>query len=246
MVRLYDLRDQRDLIAAMQRTSLEASDMGLAPDPLVGSDRWWEQVGTDERPLHQVDGTITRAYWASMADWPEFEISDSEGARTTWTAEGDRRRLVPGLRARVEYVRHPWKSPSRHHVDEDHSQVVIGIWVEDSARRIDGVAPGPGGAGYALDRRFGEAVHYLRVRSRADGEALLAGFERDGRGGRVWGGGTERLWYVAVWAASEADARGEIATLHDLARSHGGGYDGGEVINGEVWGPPPDLIRGPQ
>ena len=101
MVRLYDLRDQPDHIAAMQRTSLDDSDMGLAPDPLVGSDEWWGQVGTGERPLH----------------------------------------------------------------------------------RVDGVAPGPGGAGYELDRRFGEAVHPLRVPSRAAGEQLLTGLERKGRVG---------------------------------------------------------------
>jgi hypothetical protein len=237
MVRLYDLRDQRARIAAIQRTSLDDSDTGLAPDPLVGSDEWWEQIRTGDRPLHRIDGTITRTYWASMADWPEFEMSDSAGTLSTWTAEGDRRRLVVGLRARVEYVEHPWKPASRHDFDERHSRVVLGIWVEDSAQRADGIAPGPGGAGYDLDRRYGEAVHYLRVPSRAIGETLLTELEQQGRVGRVWGGGTADLWYVQVWAASGADAQSEIARLERLAQSRGGRYDGGEVINGAVWGP---------
>ena len=237
IVRLYDLRDQADLMAAMRQTSLEDSDIGLAPDPLVGSGEWWAQVGTDDRPLYRIDGTVTRAYWASMADWPEFELTDSEGALTTWTAEGDRRRLVPGLRARVEYVEHPWKAGSRNDFDGDASRVVIGMWVEDSAQRIDGIAPGPGGAGYELDRRFGEAVHYLRVPSRPVGELLRAELERDGRKGRVWGGGTTDLWYVQAWTTSGAEARSEIAMLSKLARARGGTYDGGEVIDGSVWGP---------
>ena len=236
MVRLYDLRDQLDHIAAMQRTSREDGEMGLAREPLVGSDEWWGQVGTSERPLHRAEGIITRAYWASMADWPEFELSGSDGALSTWTAEGDRRRLVPGLRARGEYVEHPWKPRSRRDFDESNHRVVIGIWVEDSPRRIDGIAPGPGGAGYRLDRRFGEVVHYLRMPSRAVGEHLLTLLEEQGRVGRVWGGGTADLWYASVWAPSEAQARGEIATLDHLARTHGGNYDGGEVIGGSAWG----------
>jgi hypothetical protein len=243
MVRLYDLRDQADLIAAMQRTSLEDSDMGLAPDPLVGSDGWWAQVGTPDRPLHRIVGTVTRAYWGSMADWPEFEVSDPDGVLSTWTAEGDRRRLVPGLHARVEYVEHPRKPGSRHDFEESDSRVVIGIWVQDSPRRIDGAAPGPGGAGYELDRRFGEAVHYLRVPSRAAGERVLTELERQGRVGRVWGGGTAELWYASIWAPSEEDARSEIAILDRLARTHGGSYDGGEVIDGAVWGPDLDDVE---
>lgn len=231
-VRLYDLRDQPEHIAAMQTTSLSDSDMGLVAEPLVGSDEWWEQIRTGDRPVHRLDGTITRAYWASMADWPEFEISVS-----TWTAEGDRRRLVESLRVRIDYVEHPWKTTSRHHFDESQRRLVLGIWVEDSHERADGVAPAPGGAGYELARRYGNATHYLRVPSRAAGEALLTELERRERVGRVWGGGTADLWYVQIWAPSESDAKNEIAELDRLARSRGGYYDGGEVVGGEVWGP---------
>lgn len=216
--------------------------MGLAPDPLVGSEEWWGQIGSDARPLHRVDGTIARAYWASMADWPEFELRYAIGELSTWTAEGDRRRLVPGLRARVEYVEHPWKTGSQRRLEDGDRQVVIGIWVEDDPRRIDGVAPGPGGVGYDQDRGFGEVVQYLRVPSRTIGEQLLAGFEQQGRIGRVWGGGTAELWYTTIWSASEVEARREAAELNRLAQAHEGSYDGGEVIGGVVWGS--DLSEG--
>jgi hypothetical protein len=140
------------------------------------------------------------------------------------------------LNVRVDYVEHPWKRGVRRDLDRSVRRLVIGIWVEDSARRIDGVAPGPGGAGYELDRRFGEAVHYLRIPSRGIGELLLAELEREGRIGRVWGGGTSDLWFVTIWT-SEVAAGAEIAGLDELARAAGGAYDGGEVIDGLVWGP---------
>jgi hypothetical protein len=238
MVRLYNLRDQSDHIAAMQRTSLSDDvNMGLAPDPLIGSDEWWDQIGTNARPLHRVNGTITRAYWASMADWPEFELSDAAGELSTWAAKGDRRRLAPGLDARVEYVEHPWKPAAQRQFDDGDRRIVVGLWVEDVPHRIDGVAPGPGEVGYEQDREFGAAVQYLRVPSRVVGEHVLADFERRGRVGRVWGGGTADLWYVSIWAQTETEARDEAAALDRLARTHGGSYDGGEVIGGAVWGP---------
>jgi len=117
--------------------------------------------------------------------------------------------------------------------------LVLGIWVEDSPKRTDGIAPGPGGAGYDLERRYGDATHYLRVPSHAAGETLLTGLEGQGRVGRLWGGGTADLWYVQIWAPSEAGAKNEIADLGRLARSRGGHYDGGEVMHGEVFGPQP-------
>jgi hypothetical protein len=61
--------------------------MGLAADPLVGSDDWWEQIRTGDRLVHRLDGTITRAYWASMADWQRSSIgSPVLGAVTTTAA----------------------------------------------------------------------------------------------------------------------------------------------------------------
>lgn len=102
MIRLYDLRDQDDLITAMQETSLGDTDLGLAPEPLVGSELWWEQVDTPVLPRTRLEGQIVKVLWGSMADYPEFELRDSSGDLSTWTREGDTRRYVEGLSARVE------------------------------------------------------------------------------------------------------------------------------------------------
>lgn len=235
MVRLYDIRCQPELTAQMQEVSLTRDDVGLAPDPLVASSAWWQAIESGELQRGCLDGTITSVSWGSMADWPEFEMRDSEGNVSTWTREGDLRRFVEGLRVRVEFVEHPWKHAD--HVLGTHSRVVLGMWVEESAARASGLAPGPGGAGYKLSRRQGDATHYLYVSDRDSGDALLAELERLGRVGRVWGGGTPTEWIVQVWTARADDARGEAAGLDAVARRFGGRYDGGEIVAGDVWGP---------
>jgi hypothetical protein len=235
MVRLYDFRCQRELIAQMQEASLTRDDVGLAPEPLVASPSWWHAIERGDLQRVCLDGTITGVWWGSMADWPEFEMRDSGGNISTWTREGDLRRFVEGLRVRVEFVEHPWKRVD--HGLGTHSRVVLGMWVEESAARASGIAPGPGGAGYELSRRQGDVTHYLCVSDRDSGDALLAELERLGRVGRVWGGGTPTEWIVQVWTPRADDARGEAPELDSLARRFGGRYDGGEIVAGDVWGP---------
>jgi hypothetical protein len=235
MVRLYDFRCQQERIAQMQEASLSHDDMGLAPDPLVASPAWWQAIERGELRRKRLDGAITKVRWGSMADWPEFEMRDSGGNVSTWTREGDLRRFVEGLRVRVEFVEHPWK-----HADHSlgtHSRVVLGMWVEESAARASGIAPGPGGAGYELSRRQGDVTHYLCVSDRDSGDALLAALKRRGRVGRVRGGGTSREWIVQVWTPRAHAARREALDLDALARRFGGRYDGGEIVAGDVWGP---------
>ena len=219
----------------MQRTSL-TTDGGLEPIPLVASDEWWTHIAEGAIPLVRLDGTITRVYWASMADWPEFEICDESGELSSWTREGDARRFVEGLSVRVEYVEHPWK-PSNLGGHGTHSRIVLGQWVQESVLRTAGIAPGPGGVGYQFTRKHGEATHYLYAPTRDAGEAMLSEFEHRGRVGRVWGGGTKSLWIVQLWAPVAGEAKSEAAELDGVARGFGGSYDGGEVIDGEVWGP---------
>lgn len=231
MIRLYDLRDQDELIARMQRARLGHSAFGVAADPLVGSDGWWERIRSGELAVQRLDGTITRSYWSGMADWPVFEMSDGEGKLWAWSAD-DRRRLVVSLQVRVDYLEEAWRGASGLDCG-----LVLGIWVEDSLERIDGIPPGPEGCGYELTRRdYGDAMHYLRVFSREAAEGLLAELEQDGRVGTVWRGGTNDFWYVQI-SATEADAKSEIAIFERLASSRGGRYDGGEVVGGDVWGP---------
>jgi hypothetical protein len=243
MFRLYDFRDQEQKIAAIQRTSLTHETLGLAPVPLVASDDWWAQIASGAIPTGRVDGVITRVYWASMADWPEFERQDARGQLSSWTREGDARRFVEGLTFRLEYVEHPWKHPRGG--EPGVSRLVLGQWIEESPQRSAGIAPGPGGAGYALAREHhGDATHYLYAPSRIAGEQLLGELERQGRIGRVWGGGTRELWIVQIGAAHADLAKAEASQLAKLALSYGARYDGGEIVQGEVWGPIVDGAAG--
>jgi hypothetical protein len=235
LVRVYDLRDQHELLSQMQETSLAPGDGGLAPVPLVGSDDWWRAVEAGALAHRLIEGRITRVYWAGMADWPEFELQDAGGHRTTWTREGDVRRYVEGLAARVALVDHPWKTPDQ--TLGTHSRVTVALWVERSELRSAGVAPGPGGAGYRLARgRHGPALHHLLMPSRAQADGVAGHLEREARDVRVCGAGTASSWIVQVWSSSPDAARAETSDLAALAHRFGGSYDGGEVVEGEVWG----------
>jgi hypothetical protein len=117
------------------------------------------------------------------------------------------------------------------------SQLVLGVWVEDGPTRVSAFAPGPGGAGYRLSRQSGEAAHFLYAPDRSRADEILGSFEAAGRTGRVWGGGTPSLWVVQIWAQDADSAKEDAVELARVARDLGGRYDGGEIIEGEIWGP---------
>jgi hypothetical protein len=98
---------------------------------------------------HEMTGVITRVYWASMGDWPEFELLDDHGNRKSWTREGDVSRYIEGARASVVWVEHPWKETVARQMLSSHSRVVLEIQVEDTGERSDPRAPGPGAIGIA-------------------------------------------------------------------------------------------------
>jgi hypothetical protein len=150
LIRIYDLREDRQRIEHMQGASINRPDMGLALEPaLVASDEWWSMVKEGILPETVIDGMIRRVYWASMGDWPEFEVQASDGARSTWTREGDISRYVEGLSVRLGFVLHPWKKPLINFKMGTDSSLVTFIDIEESTRRSDPRAPGPGGAGIA-------------------------------------------------------------------------------------------------
>lgn len=209
-IQLYDLSAQTELIVAMQKTSLTREDIGLAANPLVASPEWWEAVERGELPRHEVIGVVTREWWGSMADWPEFEVSDGDGRLTTWTREGDARRYAPGLDVRVVYVEHQWKNPSKF--GEKH-QLVVELGIEDTPARVSAFAPGPGGAGYRLSRQHGEAAHFLYAPDRTSADQMFTALQAAGRSGRVWGGGTPSLWVVQIWTLQASTARAEACAL---------------------------------
>jgi hypothetical protein len=169
-----------------------------------------------------------------VADWPEFELTDERGGVTTWTREGDSRRYAPGVGIRLTYVEHPWKPVLGR---DEPCQVVLGVWLEETAHRVSGFAPGPGGHGYRLARMNGAGAHYIYMPDRGAAERLLVRLEASGHSGRVWGGGTPCLWITQVWAPDTETVEADRARLSLIARDNGGRYDGGEIIEGAVWGP---------
>lgn len=146
LVTVYSFeQDTAAYVAAMQKASLDTSNFGLSPSPaLVGTPEWWRAANDGTLVRTVVNGTISRVYWGSMGDWPEYELTADDGSKSTWTREGDFARYVEGLRARITFVLHPWKVPDQHGLGPA-SEVVLTVEIEESDRRSDPHAPGPGG-----------------------------------------------------------------------------------------------------
>ena len=144
---VYSLEQDQARIEAMQKASLGETSFGLSLSPaLVGTPEWWQATRDGLLVRRVVSGTISRVYWASMGDWPEFEVTSKDGSKSTWTREGDITRYVEGLQVQIISVRHPWKVPDQHGLGSA-SEVVLNVEIEDSNRRSDPRAPGPGGIG---------------------------------------------------------------------------------------------------
>lgn len=240
-VLLYDFAVEDELIVQMQEVSLDSSSsFGLSPDPVVGSEEWWDEVASDRRPIHWVDGVIDAVWWGSMADYPEFSIRADNGTVTTWTRQGSPRRYVEGVRVRLGYVEHRWKDvrESERLGFEPENKLVLQVWIEDGPLRSSGIAPGPGGAGYQLAREHGNIVHYLEFASHDDAVRAIATLESDGTG-QSWPyrGGPRGPWFVDVWDAGSSYDDDRRRELGAVAERFGGQYDGGKIVEGPVWGP---------
>ena len=231
---VYDLREDGEHVRHMQEASLDDGPHGLAVDPLVGSPEWWHQIADGSRPTTTYEGVVARAYWASMADWPEFSVRTDDGSEQSFTREGDGRRLAEGLRVRVDVVHHPWKTQEQVDMLGGESRLVVGIWVEDSPERGSNVAPGPGGVGYDMARERGSEVHYLVVPTEAAAKRCV---EQVGSAGHTYRVAAPERWYVECWTADGKRDSSRVAELSRLARACGGHYDGGEEVDGDVWGP---------
>jgi hypothetical protein len=146
-VTVYEFAEDRQQIQAMQQASRERPDLGLSLKPaLIASPDWWNALRDGALRERTVEGTISRVYWGSMGDWPEFEITTADGDRSTWTRQADISRYVEGLRARLSFVLHPWKVPDQHGLGKD-AKIVLRVEIEASDRRSDPRAPGPLGVG---------------------------------------------------------------------------------------------------
>ncbi len=239
-VLLYDFAIEDELIAQMQKVSLDSSSsFGLSPDPLVGSEEWWDEIESDRRPVHWVEGVIDAVWWGSMGDYPEFSIRADDGNVSTWTRQGSSRRYVGGIRARVGYVEHRWKDvrESERLGFEPEDKLVLQVWIEDVPLRSSSIAPGPGGAGYRLAGEHGDVVHYLGFSSHDDAVRAISTLESDGTAqSRPYRGGLSGPWFVEVWDANTSAVEDRRRELAAVAERFGGRYDGGEIVEGPVWG----------
>src|SRR5215472_10695037 len=143
-VTIYSFEQDQTRIDAMQKASLSTTNFGVSPLPaLVGTPEWWRATQDGSLTRMIVSGTISQVYWGSMGDWPECEVVSDDGSKSTWTREGDIARYVQGLQVRIIYVLHPWKVPDQYALGGA-SKIVLTVEIEDSDRRSDPRAPGPG------------------------------------------------------------------------------------------------------
>jgi len=147
-VTVYEFASDQARIAAMQKATWGPTDSGVSPRPaLVGTPDWWRAIEQGQLPRHVLEGKISKVYWASMGDWPEFEMVTDNGASSRWTREGDVARYVEGLRVRLTYTLHPWKVPKPSMGLGAESKIALRVELERSDKRSDPRAPGPGGVG---------------------------------------------------------------------------------------------------
>jgi hypothetical protein len=83
--KIYDLREDAEHIAQVQKATVTTKEFGLIPEHgLFGSPEWWAAVHDGRIPVHTVEGRISRVFMSGHNDWEEFEI-DSGKDRTSWT-----------------------------------------------------------------------------------------------------------------------------------------------------------------
>ena len=106
---VYRLREDSDHIAQVQRATLTTSEFGIEPTHgLYGSEEWWSQIASSALPTLIVRGTINRVYMGSMNDWPEFELTASDGSKSQWSRYANSKELAQlyevGCAAEIDFV----------------------------------------------------------------------------------------------------------------------------------------------
>lgn len=142
MRKVYDLREDVEQIALMQRATLAPQAFGVVSDHgLVGSPDWWAAIADGRIPMHAVEGRISRIYKSGLPspDWEEFEI-EADGEVSSWTrmtsggAGGDAERVAKGAlyqvgrAVRITYVKLRFRQALQ---GLPFSKRVLEIWIDD-------------------------------------------------------------------------------------------------------------------
>lgn len=131
--KVYDLREDHELIMAVQRATLTTQDAGLVPEHgLFGSEEWWRAIGDGRIPVHEVKGVIASIYLSGHNDYPEFEIDDGRG-RTSWTRMTSGGEPGRPERSRKEALYEAGRSVRLRYVEQQFRRALPGIPV---SRRV--------------------------------------------------------------------------------------------------------------
>ncbi len=110
MTTVYSLRNDTQSIEGTQEATLTSKKFGLQQTHgLFGSPEWWRNIDNGKLPVQTLRGVISRVYMGSMGDWPEFEVTSEDGARSEsftrmcHTREQDAEYQV-GRKIEVDYV----------------------------------------------------------------------------------------------------------------------------------------------
>ena len=125
-IEVYDLLQDRETVALIQKASQQTADFGFIPEVAVfGTDEWWDAVENGRIERHAIEGVITRLYMSGHGDWPEFEVQSGNEV-TRWTRLGNQNVYRVGKLIRIEYVLQRLKKPM---LPEPVKQV-LEIWIE--------------------------------------------------------------------------------------------------------------------
>ena len=103
-IKVYDLAQDKELLAKIQKATLNTDNYGFVSEiALFGSEEWWSAIKKGLIPKYEIFGTISRIYMSGHNDWPEFEI-DSGREKTSWTRVGNDEFYKVGSKVKLEYV----------------------------------------------------------------------------------------------------------------------------------------------
>jgi hypothetical protein len=130
MVAIYQLRDDAEATASMQRGSLDTGPIGLRiTHGLIGSAEWWHAIEVGALPVETVVGTVSGFWPGQYRTGPaEFEIVESGGRKSHWMCGLEpipaEQAYRVGRLVRVQYVHQRRKTPFE---GDDETKVVVSI-----------------------------------------------------------------------------------------------------------------------